>query len=494
MNRYFAVAGMMALALVCSCSGRTEKGTETEVFCFKDSCKHLVVDLSLELPKAADEASRLMRDSLIADFVAICCHEAFDYENNLGLTPFGGDMTDAQAVVDYYGRADYDHLLKYAVSDYEGRMKYIDEDETMSEEYKEAMRNDVPQWTLELSVRKTADTLGFVVYQSQGYVYYGGAHGGVNGSGALTFDKETGRKVTRFVRQDATLALQPMIREGLLRYYGGYGETLTDSDLSDRLQLMTDYIPQPAQTPYPNATGDSLVFTYRQYEIACYADGMPTFALAVGDLLPYMTEEGAALMRKANPDLPECEAVAAAHKCVKPLPAPFDVNDLRDCTVPANISLENIDWENGMMTMEVSSMDLYDAVDVVQLQVGDTLVYDGYPIVVEQVKETDRGMEVNGGDVPEGGCILAPHEGGTYVALHIDMHATYTKLGTARLPMAANLVLVNCGTQYTDPSDTIRTDVKAYIDSRDHISFHTLNTLVTIEHGIVTAITRRWIP
>ncbi|MCF0194454.1 MAG: DUF3298 domain-containing protein [Bacteroidaceae bacterium] len=494
MNRTLCVAGAVVLAIVCSCVGQTEREKETEVVCFKDSCEHLVVDLALELPIGADEATQLMRDTLIADFVAICSHEGFDYENNLGLKPFDGDMRDAQAVVDYYGRADYEHLLKYAVSDYEGRMKYIDEDETLSEADKEAMRRDVPQWMMTLNIRKMADMLGYVVYMSKGYVYYGGAHGGVNGTGALTFDKETGRKIGRFVREDATHALQPLIREGLLRYYGEGGETMTDGELSSRLQLMEDYIPQPAETPYPSAAGDSLVFTYRQYEIACYADGMPSFALAVSDLWPYMTEEGKALMRKANPWLTESEERVVEHKKVSPLPVAFDAESMKNCIVAASIRLEDIDWEGRMVTMEVWSKDVYDAVEVTQLAAGDTLMYDGSAIVVERVEETEAGMEVNGGEVTEGGCMLVPNEGGTYVARHIDMHATYTKQGTVRKPMSERLVLVNCGEQYGDASDTVRTGVRAYVESREHISFHVLNTLVAIEDGAVVAITRRWIP
>ena len=265
------------------------------MYTFKDSCEHLVVSLSLELPVDTDAVSMQIRDSLIADFARCCRQPGYDQENEFSIEPYGGDMGDAQAIVYYYGKAAYDFLYKGAMSDFNERMKYVEEDNTLTAEDKEQIKKDVPQWAFELTMNKTTDAVCFVVYQSMAYVYYGGAHGGVTGSGALTFDKSTGRKIGRFVNEDATADLQPLIRNGLLQYYSECGETLTDIELGNRLQTTSDTIPQPVNTPYPNATGDSLVFTYRQYEIVCYADGMPSFKISVNDLMPYLTDDGKAL-------------------------------------------------------------------------------------------------------------------------------------------------------------------------------------------------------
>ena len=146
--------------------------------------------------------------------------------------------------------------------------------------------------------------------------------------------------------------------------------------------------------------------------------------------------------------------------------------------------------------MTVYNMDLYDAVEVTQMQVGDTIIYDGEPIVINQVEEVNGGVEINGGQIDEGGCCLAPNEGGTYVARHWDTHATYTELGKAEVALAEDFLIIDCGMNPDDPSDTIRTGQKLYVenlkDSRR--DFGTLNTRVTIEKGSVTEINRRWIP
>lgn len=272
----------------------------TKVFCFKDSCQHLVVSLSLELPMGKDSASMQIRDSLIADFIQNVQHPGYAEEDNV-IKPYDGDDTDPQLLVDYYGKAGYEYLLKLSKSDYDDRMQYLEEDTTMTDEEKQNIMQDVPQWAYDLTVKQVSDTLGIMVYFSQVYIYCGGAHGGIGGTGALTFDKVTGNKISCFVKPDATKALQPMIRKGLRQYYAECGETISDKELTERLMIEGTIVPLPQSAVFPNTTADSLIFTYGQYEIASYADGMPSFKLAVKDLEAYLTTKGKALLEKSSP-------------------------------------------------------------------------------------------------------------------------------------------------------------------------------------------------
>ena len=188
---------------------------------------------------------------------------------------------------------------------------------------------------------------------------------------------------------------------------------------------------------------------------------------------------------------------ADQHKCVAPMPAAVSIDSLKNCMVPASFnSATDFNWMGGLLTMNVYNEDLYDAVEVTQLQVGDTLVYDGAPIVIEKIDETANGMEINGGQVDQGGCLLVPYEGGTYIGRGMDDYATYTELGKAQVPLAENFIIVDCGENPTDPNDTIRADQKLYLEtlSQGRAQFSCLNTLVTIENGAITAISRRWTP
>ena len=184
-----------------------------------------------------------------------------------------------------------------------------------------------------------------------------------------------------------------------------------------------------------------------------------------------------------------------AYQMVKPLPAPYEVNKLLDATVPASFSSKDISWEIGKLSMEVFSEDLYDSVAVSQLKKGDTVVYDGKPIEVKEIERKDKYVTVNGG-VEEGGADLTANQGGTYRGSQMDDHSTYTSLGKVTLPLAKDFVLIDCGENPTDPSDTIRTGQKEYLEKVPEYrrDFNMLNSRVRIENGVVVEINRHWIP
>lgn len=189
------------------------------------------------------------------------------------------------------------------------------------------------------------------------------------------------------------------------------------------------------------------------------------------------------------------EDIADVYQRIAPLPSGLDVENLHDCTVAAAFTPDDFNWMGGNLTMTVYNQDLYDAVEVSQMQVGDTLIYEGKPMVINMIAEEHGGIDINGG-LDEGGCCLAGNEGGTYVARNWDDHATYTKLGKAEVALAENFMIIDCGDFPEDPLDTIRTEQKLYIEKlKDYKKdFFQLNTRVTIENGMITEINRKWIP
>ena len=188
-------------------------------------------------------------------------------------------------------------------------------------------------------------------------------------------------------------------------------------------------------------------------------------------------------------------AQKAAHKCIAPLPAGYSVDSLSDCTVPAAFSCDDFNWMGGNLTFTVFNEDLYDAVEVTQMQVGDTLIYESQPMVVSKL-ENDKGvLSINGG-LEEGGCWLQGHEGGTFRAIQFDDHSIYTEMGKAELPLADDFIIIDCGENPDDPCDTIRTGQKLYLESlsENNRIFHNLNTRVRIGNGVIKEINRKWIP
>lgn len=126
------------------------------------------------------------------------------------------------------------------------------------------------------------------------------------------------------------------------------------------------------------------------------------------------------------------------HKLITPLPAGIAVDDLKDCTIPAAFTPANFNWMGGNLTMTVYNQDLYDAVEISQMQVGDTIFYDSKKLVINKIAEEHGGIDINGG-LDEGGCCLAGNEGGTYVARNWDDHATYTELGKTEVAWLTTL-------------------------------------------------------
>lgn len=183
------------------------------------------------------------------------------------------------------------------------------------------------------------------------------------------------------------------------------------------------------------------------------------------------------------------------HNLITPLPAGIAVDNLQDCTIPVAFTLDDFNWMGGNLTMTVYNQDLYDVVDISQMQVGDTLIYEGVPMVINTVNKDHGGIDINGG-LDEGGCCLVGNEGGTYIARTWDDHSTYTELGKAEIALASDFVIIDCGMDPNDPIDTIRVDQKHYLENLKDgkKDFFKLNTRVTIENGLITEINRRWIP
>ena len=181
---------------------------------------------------------------------------------------------------------------------------------------------------------------------------------------------------------------------------------------------------------------------------------------------------------------------------VAPLPSGISIDSLSDCTVAASFKTSDFDWRGGRLCMTIYSDYRYDAADVARLHVGDTLVYEGdKPLPVDSIERRDSFVIINGG-IETGGAELTASGGGTYRATTFDDHSVYRTLGKRTVPLAGDLVIIDCGDNPTDPNDTIRSGQKPYLDGlKDYKrEFSPLNTRVRIEHGKVKEIHRHWIP
>ena len=201
-----------------------------------------------------------------------------------------------------------------------------------------------------------------------------------------------------------------------------------------------------------------------------------------------------------------------AYQFVKPIPAdksPFKgspmlstseyVSDLGgpgglEGLIPAVFTSSDFNWKERTLTMTAYSIDRYDSTEIAKLQLGDTILFRNDTIIVSKI-EKGRYLTINGG-IENGGVELAAYEGGTYRVQLMDDHPQYSELGKVQLPLSKDLTIIDCGDNPTDPYDTIRTNHKQWLDNVKEYKreFSELNTRVKIENGIITTITRNWIP
>ena len=271
---------------------------EMENYTFSDSSKYANISIKAVLPVAKDSVSQVIRDSLVNLIGnSIRSYQGSQMEDTKPLiAKYNGDEKDAKSMLDYYSKEVSKLLNSQAKQDYDEKVKYCEEDTTLTDEQRKEFKESVTPWDYSMDVTKTSEDSTFVVFNDTEYAYIGGAHGGVFGWGGITFRFSDGSIVKEFLKDNVTKDIQPLLKKGLKEYFNENADEkiTTDKQLLEQLMLPEEskgLIPLPAWTPFPDEKGKGLVFTYQQYEIACYAVGMPSFVLTWEELKPFLRED-----------------------------------------------------------------------------------------------------------------------------------------------------------------------------------------------------------
>ena len=306
-TRFFSLLTVVSLVFV-SCTNKTAETAESENpftypleienYTFSDSSRYANISIKVALPVAKDSVSQVIRDSLVNIIGnSIRSYQGSQMEDTKPLiAKYNGDEKDAKSVFDYYRKEVSKMLNSQAKEDYDEKIKYWEEDTTLTEEQRKEYKESVAPWDYSMEVTKTSEDSTYVVFYDSEYSYIGGAHGGVFGFGGITFRFSDGSIVKDFLKDNAVKDMQPLLKKGLKEYFNENADEkiTTDQQLMEQLMLPDEskgLIPLPAWTPSPDEKGKGLVFTYQQYEIACYAVGMPSFVLTWEELKPFLREE-----------------------------------------------------------------------------------------------------------------------------------------------------------------------------------------------------------
>lgn len=168
--------------------------------------------------------------------------------------------------------------------------KSLDDTDAFFRHYADKLKN-VDEGLGEYSktkISKAYENSKIVTYIVDTDFYGGGVHGISNKTG-VTFRKSDGKIFTNDLISEY-YNLKPAMARGLRQYF----DVSSNEELMSRLQLSdvgsnptVDDIPVPSNNPW--ITADGIVFTYAPYEIACFADGSPTFTLPVETVAKYVT-------------------------------------------------------------------------------------------------------------------------------------------------------------------------------------------------------------
>ncbi len=191
-------------------------------------------------------------------------------------------------------------------------------------------------------------------------------------------------------------------------------------------------------------------------------------------------------------------------KRVEPLPAVVDVKSPADGRYP--IAIKSFTDQDGQLMVEgtIYTADLYDAVDITTLAVGDVIVINGEEMIVNSVEEGEpldlhgTGLQavyvINGGLMEDGADFIAG-EGGTFRYFGYDDHTTYTEQGNISLAMAENGIFYDTSDLATPGGVKMSLPAfKEYLEEDEAMFFIPQNTTIQVENGKVIEIDRIYIP
>ena len=185
------------------------------------------------------------------------------------------------------------------------------------------------------------------------------------------------------------------------------------------------------------------------------------------------------------------ETAAEPDDRVKPLPDAIDVTALTDAMVAASFDESAIEEADGKtyLTLQVYDYDRYDMVDISKLAEGSVIVAGGKDMTVSSVERDGALVLINGG-LTRGGMTLTTQDDGVYYELGVNDVKCYQEKGEVTLPLSASFTL----TDDSDPDHPNQTYGAEKLSELVSSGFTANNTLVTIENGEITAITRTVAP
>lgn len=175
-----------------------------------------------------------------------------------------------------------------------GRYKgSLDDGEALFRHYFDNLETDTGYGEFEkVSIKKDYEDEKIITFIYDIQIYGGGAHGSEITYG-ITFRKSDGKQFSINMIQNWS-ELQPIAKAGLRKYF----DVSNNEELFESLMYNGKEYANPSDFSLPIPTCDPWIdmkgvhFIYREYEIAGYAGGTPTFVVPISQIRPYLNSTG----------------------------------------------------------------------------------------------------------------------------------------------------------------------------------------------------------
>lgn len=180
--------------------------------------------------------------------------------------------------------------------------------------------------------------------------------------------------------------------------------------------------------------------------------------------------------------------------CIEPIQSMYDVNDLSNSEFAASFTADDVKTQENQTSIHLTAYDYeqFNASEIENLKVGDTLVIDQKEMKVESVEpQSDSWIQINGG-LEQDGCDLYKGEDGLYYEMQLESKS-YQPMTELDLPLTKNFVFMDS----SDPDKQgQKYNTEEFLDllKDDVYGFYPNNSTVTVENGEITQITRNFIP
>ncbi len=178
-----------------------------------------------------------------------------------------------------------DSIRRYIFSEVEQKSDNENLETAFKKNAKKFFTEETDGWNgcaLEMSFTKTFENDKIVTFTKNCYWYGGGAHGSTTITG-VSFCKKTGKRIGWDIFR-TTDGLADLILSKLPNYF----QVENEDDVFEELLNIEEEGKLPLPQTQPWIENDSIYFLYQQYEIACYAAGMPNCAFSFDELKDFL--------------------------------------------------------------------------------------------------------------------------------------------------------------------------------------------------------------